>query len=151
MPMDPAQMAGGAPPQGMPPGMSSGPPQGGMPPQPQQTMTSPNAPPPQAQMGDDLPKVKEALATIIPQCIDQQRIFDIDKLIQVWPSVAQQYNLNIPFQTVWKIIEQDPDFVESILIQHGSTGIKANGQVYTIEQLEGMSNGAVPPQAQGGA
>lgn len=141
--MDPAQMTGAAPPQG------------GMPPPPQQPtstgqpMVEPGG---QSQVGMDLPKIMEVLGIAVQQCVDQQGYVDLNKLVQLWPQLAQQGGVNVPFQTVMELIQKNPSMIEDLIIRHGLAGIIANGQRIPAEQLAGMGNGAVPQQpVQGGA
>lgn len=142
--MDPTQMAqggGGMPPQGGPP----------TPPQQPTSNGQPMVEPGGGVQGVDLEKIKEALSQIIPQCLTKERYVDFNQLVALWPQVAQQMGLNVPFQTVWQIIENNPSLVQDLMIRLGLAGLKANGRMYSAEQLSGMGNGSVPQQpAQGG-
>lgn len=137
-----AMMAGGGqmPPQGQPQ------PQGGMPPI--------QATPGQVSGGDPQ-KIKAALEAAIKQSVNQQGYVDMNKLVQMWPSVSQQFGLNIPFQTVMQMIQQDPSLVEDIINQLGLAGIIVNGKMISaaelLQQAQGGGGGAsaaqgTPPQ-----
>lgn len=147
--MDAATLAGGAP--------QTQPQQGGMPPV--------QATPDQV-TGGDPQKVKEALKQAISQCVNQQGYVDMNKLVQVWPQISQQMGINVPFQTVLQMIQQDPSLVEDIIAQMGLAGIIVNGKMISAEELlnqsqsgssaatasgpaTGSAGQSVPPQAQG--
>lgn len=128
--MNPAQMAGGG---GMPPPQQAPqPPQTG-----QQTQTTPD----QTQMGDPR-KVLDALKAAIEQCVNQQGYVDINKLVMLWPQVSQKFGINIPFQTVMQMIQQNPNLIEDIINQMGLAGIIKDGQVMSPEQILGQATGA---------
>ncbi len=116
--MDAAMMAGGAP--------QAQPQQGGMPPI--------QAEPGQVQGGDP-EKIKQALEMAIKQCVDQRGYVDMNKLVQVWPQVSQQMGINIPFQAVMQMIQQDPSLIEEIINQMGLAGIIVSGKAISAEEL----------------
>ena len=127
MPIDPAQAAQR---------MGGG--EGGMPTPPQVTAT-----PDQAQVGGDINKVIEALEMGIQQAVDQSGYVDMQQLIAIWPQIAQQAGVNIPFETVVQLVQQNPELISNLIVRHGLAGIKLNGRVISGEQLAGMSTGAV--------
>lgn len=122
MAMNPAQMAGG----------------GGAPTPVQQTQIAPG----QAQVGANMDKVMQALSMAIQQCVDQQGYVDMQKMITLWPQIAQQTGLNIPFQTVLQLIDQNPQILEDLIARHGLAGMVINGQRITAEQMAGQATGA---------
>ena len=130
--MDPSQMAGGV---SMPPPQAL---QGGQPSQPPQGTIAPG----QAQVGGDITKVLEIHSQAIQQTVDPQGYVDMQRLIQMWPQLAQQMGINIPFQTVLQLIQQNPDMVSDIIVKHGLAGITLNGRKISAEQLAGMGSGA---------
>lgn len=119
--MDPAQMAGGST----------------QAPQPQ-TQTAPG----QAQVGGDINKVVEALGMAIKQAVDEQGYVDLSKMVTLWPQIAQQTGLNVPFQTVMQLIQQNPELLDDLVTRYGLAGIIVNGQRVTAEQLAGQVTGA---------
>lgn len=122
--MDPAQMAqGGAQPQ-MPP--------------PSSVQTAPG----QANVGGDMSKVMEALSMAIQQAVDGSGYVDMQKLIAMWPQVAQQLGVNVPFETVMQLVQQNPQMVSDIIVKHGLAGIVMQGRHISAEQLAGMGTGA---------
>lgn len=135
--MNPAMMAGGAPQQA---------PQGGGQPPIQAT--------PGQVTGGDPGKIKQALQAAIQQCVDKNGYVDMNKLVAVWPQIAQQMGLNIPFQAVLQMIQQDPSLVEDIINQMGLAGITVNGKQISAEELLAQAQGGgsaasgQPPQGQ---
>jgi len=98
--------------------------------------------PGQAQVGGDINKVIEALGMAIQQAVDQQGYVDMNKLVMLWPQIAQQTGMNIPFQTVMQLIEQNPQILEDLVVRHGLAGMIVNGQRITAEQMAGQVTGA---------
>lgn len=94
--------------------------------------------------GPDPMKVKEALKAAVQQCVNQQGFVDMDKLVQIWPQISQQMGINIPFQTVMQMIQQDPSLVEDIIAQMGLAGIIIKGKMISAEELlnQGQSGGS---------
>ena len=119
MAMNPAQMAGGAP---------------QMPSPAQTTQVAPG----QAQVGGNMEKVIQAIGMAIQQAVDQQGYVDMNKLIQLWPQIAQQLGINIPFQTVMQLIQQNPTILEDLVNRYGLSGMVVNGQRITAEQMAGQ-------------
>lgn len=113
-------------------------PQGG---QPSQGGMPPVQATPDQVTGGDPQKIKQALEMAIKQCVDQSGYVDMNKLIQIWPQVSQQMGINIPFQTVLQMIQQDPSLVEDIINQMGLAGIIVDGKKISAEQLLGQSQG----------
>jgi hypothetical protein len=120
--MNPEQMAGGGMPQS---------PQAG-------TQVAPG----QATVGADMKKVTEALGMAVQQCVDQQGFVDMNKLVALWPQIAQQTGLNVPFQAVMQLIQQNPQLLEDLVVRYGLAGMVHNGQRITAEQMVGMQSGA---------
>lgn len=123
MVMGPAQMAGGAP---------------QMPSPAQTTQVAPG----QAQVGASMDKIMQAIGMIVQQAVDKQGFVDMNRVISMWPQVAQQLGINIPFQTVWQLIQQNPNLLESIVVKYGLSGMIVNGQRISAEQMAGQVTGA---------
>lgn len=85
--------------------------------------------------GGDRDKIIQALKMDIQNSVDQNGYVDMNKLIQQWPQVAQQVGINIPFATVFQMVQQDPSMIEDIINQMGLAGIIANGKVISAEEL----------------
>lgn len=124
------------------PGMGGG---GQMPPQQQQQQQPPQGQitPGQSNVGGDINKLLEVLGMAIQQTKDEQGFVDVQQLIAMWPQLAQQAGLNIPFQTVWQMIQQQPELLNELVVRYGLSGIMANGRRITAEQLAGMGSGAM--------
>lgn len=122
MPMNPAQMAGGGQPQPTPP-------QGQITPE-------------QSNIGGDINKVLEVLGQAIQQSVDQQGYVDMNTLVSIWPQIAQQGGVNIPFQTVMQLIQQNPNLISDLIVRYGLAGITMDGRRIPAEQLAGMGTGA---------
>ena len=110
---------------------------GGMPQNPQ-TQVSPG----QVSTADPA-KILEALKAAVQQAVDQQGYVDLNKLVMTWPMISQQFGINIPFQTVMQLIEQNPQLIEDMVVQMGLAGIIQNGQKMSAQQLLGQGTGAV--------
>jgi hypothetical protein len=78
---------------------------------------------------------------VIQQAVNPQGYVDMNKLIQMWPQVSQQLGINIPFQTVMQMIQQDPSLVEDIIQQMGLSGIIVNGKTISSDELMQQSQG----------
>lgn len=126
MPMDAGMMAGG----GMPPQQ----PQGQQP----QTQIAPG----QTQTGDPQ-KIIEALKAAVEQAVNSQGYVDLNKLVLLWPQISQRMGINIPFQTVMQIIQQNPNILEDLINRMGLAGIIKDGRMISSDQLLGMGSGAV--------
>lgn len=131
--MNPAQMATGG---------------GQMPPQqpqqaPQQAPPQGTVAPGQTQPGGDIKKILQVLSMAIQQTVDGQGFVDMQKLIMLWPQIAQQMGVNVPFQSVMQMIQQNPNLISDIIVQHGLSGITMNGRRISAEQLAGLGTGAV--------
>lgn len=142
--MDPAQMAGGAPPQAGQSGSQMAP-QG-----PQATVE-----PGQAQ-APDTQKVTQVLEMALKQVVDKNGYVDMNKLVILWPQVAQQAGLNMPFTTVLQMLQQDPSMIEGIIQQMGLAGIIVNGKAISAEEMlaqgqSGASAATGSPAQQGPA
>lgn len=121
MAMTPQQMAGG-----------------GMPSPAQTTQVAPG----QAQVGGNMEKVIQAIGMAVQQSVDQQGFVDLNKLVAMWPQIAQQLGINIPFQTVMQLIQQNPSILEDLVVRYGLSGMVINGQRITAEQMAGQVTGA---------
>lgn len=124
MPMDAAMMAGS----GMP---SQGQQQPNVQTAPGQTQT------------DDPGKIVEALKAGIEQAVNQQGYVDLNKLVLLWPQISQKMGINIPFQTVMQIVQQNPGILDDIIARMGLAGIIVDGKVMSGEQLIGHGTGAI--------
>jgi len=127
--MDPAQMASGQPPQAGQPGstMPNQPPAGG------ETIA-----PGQAQ-APDTQKITQVLEMALKQVVDKNGYVDMNKLVILWPQVAQQAGLNIPFASVLQMLQQDPSMIEGIIQQMGLAGIIVNGKAISADELLAQS------------
>ncbi len=117
--MDPAQMAGGVPPQAG---------QQGSPAQPVTVE-------PGAAQTPDTKKITQVLEVALKQVVDKNGYVDMNKLVILWPQVAQQSGLNIPFTTVLQMLQQDPSMIEDIIQQMGLSGIIVNGKAISADEL----------------
>lgn len=127
--MNPAQMAGAAPPQAGQQGST-------MPPQaPAQPVT---VAPGQSQT-PNTQKITQVLEMALKQVVDSNGYVDMNKLVILWPQVAQQNGLNIPFTTVLQMIAQNPSMVEDIIQQMGLAGIIVNGKAISAEELQAQA------------
>lgn len=126
--MDPAQMAG-APPQAGQQGST-------MP--PQQPAGGATVTPGQAQ-APDTQKITQVLEMALKQVVDKNGYVDMNKLVILWPQVAQQAGLNIPFTTVLQMLQQDPSMIEGIIQQMGLAGIIVNGKAISADELLAQS------------
>ena len=133
MAMNPQQMAGGMPQQGMPQQAS-----------PQQVQVAPGASP----VGGDQEKILEVLSQAIRQSVDQRGYVDVQKLAQIWPQIAQQLGVNIPFETVLQMIGQNPEMIQGIITQLGLSGIIVDGRAISEQELSQMAGAG---QMAGGA
>ena len=79
----------------------------------------------------------------IKQTVDEQGRVDVQQLIAIWPQIAQQAGINIPFQTVMQMIQQNPNLLSDLVVRYGLAGISANGRTITAEQLAEMGSGAM--------
>lgn len=144
--MNPAQMAGATPPQAGQQGST-------MPPQQQgQPVT---VAPGQAQTPDPQ-KITQVLEGALKQVVDKNGYVDMNKLVILWPQVAQQAGLNIPFTTVLQMLQQDPSMIENIIQQMGLAGIIVNGKAISADELlaqgqSGASAATGSPAANGPA
>ena len=118
---------------------------GGMPPQqmPQQQPPQGQVTPQQSNVGGDINKLLEVLGMAIQQTVDEQGYVDVQQLIAIWPQIANQAGINIPFQTVMQMVEQNPNILSDLVVRYGLNGIKVNGRVISADQLAGMGSGAV--------
>jgi len=123
--MDPAQMAGGVPPQAGQQGSTMPPPTQGQP-----VTVAPG----QAQT-PDTQKITQVLEMALKQVVDKNGYVDMNKLVILWPQVAQQAGLNIPFTSVLQMLQQDPSMIEDIIQQMGLAGIIVNGKAISADEL----------------
>lgn len=124
MAMNPAQMAGGGMPQQMPP--------------PQQVQVAPG----QSPVGGDQELIMKVLSQAIQQSVDERGYVDVQKLQMIWQQIAQQNGLNIPFQTVLQMIEQNPEMISSVITQMGLSGIIVDGRAISEQELVQAAGGA---------
>lgn len=106
------------------------------------------APPQQVQVatgdmqGGDQQLIMQAIEQSISQAIDESGYLDIKRWAQIWPQVAQQLGLNIPFETVLQFIEQNSEMLEGLLEKLGIAGITVDGRQIGVEELAGIGSGA---------
>lgn len=96
--------------------------------------------PGQAQV-DDPQKILDALRAAIQQTVNAQGYVDMNKLILLWPQIAQKFGIDVPFQTVLQLLEQNPDIFNELVTQYGLAGIIANGQVISAQQMLAQAGG----------
>src|SRR3990167_1325497 len=121
---------------------------GGVPPQAPEM--APAAPTANANMESLLPALKELLQA----SMDKNGFVDLNKLVQIWPQIAQKYGLQIPIQALMDMIAQNPDMMDPIIQELGIAGIIKDGQQITGDELQaqagggaaGMAGGNMPPQ-----
>ena len=101
---------------------------------PQQVQAAPNVPP----TGGDQGAILEVLQQAIRQSVNQQGYVDINRLIQIWPQIAQQLGVNIPFETVLQMIQQNPEMIQGIITQLGLSGLIIDGKVIGEQELTQM-------------
>lgn len=116
--MNSAQMAGGVPPQEAP----------------QTGVGNVQVTPGQAQVADPT-KVSQVVEIALKQVVDKNGYVDMNKLVLLWPQVAQQAGLDIPFTTVLQMFEQNPSMLEGVIQQMGLAGIIVNGKPISAEEL----------------
>ena len=93
--------------------------------------------------GVDTQAIIQALEMGLQQSVNEQGYVDIQKLATLWPQIAQQVGLDVPFQTVMQLLSQNPEIISSIVEQLGIAGIMLpNGELLTAEQLAGVGSGA---------
>lgn len=99
--------------------------------------------PGQAQ-ASDTSKILPALKSALEQTVDANGYVDMNKLVLLWPQIAQQAGLNIPFQTLLQMLQQDPSLIENLINQMGIAGITVNGKQISAEELlaQSQSSGA---------
>jgi hypothetical protein len=107
------------------------------------------APGGEAPQGVDMQAIQQALQQAISQVVDESGFVDVRKLIAVWPQIAQQLGINIPFETVLSMIGNNPDIISNIIVEMGLAGITVDGNQITADQLAGAASGAVGPAGQG--
>lgn len=116
-----ANLAGGAPQQAAP----------------QQVQVAPGAAP----QGGDQQLILQVLEQAITQSVDESGFVDVKALAQLWPQVAQQAGLNIPFETVLQMIQANPEMVQEIIMKHGLAGITVDGRQISGQELSGDTGG----------
>lgn len=121
--MDPRMAAGGAPP------MAGG----------GQPQVAPGAAP----QGGNPEQLMQVLEAAIQQAVDENGYVDLKKLVEIWPQVAQQAGVNVPFETVMQMVQQNPEILNDLIARLGLAGVIVDGQVISAEQLSGMGTGAV--------
>lgn len=96
---------------------------------------------------NDPQKIIQALEAAIQQAVNPQGYVDLNKLVLLWPQISQKMGINVPFQTVMQMIQQNPELIDNIVNQLGLAGIIVNGKVMSAQQLLGQSGAG---QAGGG-
>ena len=120
---------------GMPPGGDAAAMAGGSSPQMQAMPGRVNTNNPEA--------IKTALRAAVQQAIDKSGFVDMNKLILLWPQIARQNGINVPFEAVLQMVQQNPEMIADLIAEMGLSGIRAGGKTYSAEQLAGMGTGAV--------
>lgn len=93
---------------------------------------------PQGSFTGDPQAIMKVLHDSISQCVDPNGFVDMQKLITIWPQIAQANGVNIPFQTVIQMIQQNPAMIEQLIVQMGLNGIIVNGRTISAEELAGI-------------
>src|SRR3990167_1245413 len=114
---------------------------------PEQAPTAPTT-------GDSMESLLPALKELLQASMDQNGFVDLNKLVQIWPQIAQKYGLQIPIQALMEIISQNPDMMDPIIQELGISGIIKDGQQISGDELQaqagggaaGMAGGNMPPQ-----
>lgn len=132
VPMGPQQMASGG-----------GQPQGNV---AQNTQVSPG----QESIGN-IDQVLEALKAGIQQAVDQNGFVDINKLVQVWPQIAQQMGIDIPLQTILQYIQSHPEMLVGMVQELGLSGVIVDDKQIGIDQLGGGGGENAEPMQTGAA
>ena len=100
------------------------------------------AAPGQASVGD--PKqLLGVLEDAIKQAVDEKGYVDVIRLVTIWPQVAQAAGVNVPFQVVMQLVQQNPQILQDLIVRLGLAGVIADGKVISADQLAGMGSGAV--------
>ena len=107
--------------------------------------------------GGDQQLILQALEEALRNSVDQNGYVDVMKLAQIWPQVAQKLGLNIPFQSVLQMIQQNPEMIVELVQKLGLAGIIVNGRQISAEELSqsgssagGAPQGGVQPTPAGG-
>lgn len=99
--------------------------------------------------GGDQQLILQAVEQAIQQSVDAQGFVDVKKMAQIWPQVAQQLGLNVPFETVLQMIQQNPEILQELIQRLGLAGIVIDGRQIGAEELSGIGTGATgAPQGQ---
>ena len=101
------------------------------------TEQAPAAPTGNADLQSLLPSLKEALQA----AVDQNGYLDLNKLYEVWPQIAQKYGIQVPFDTILKMIAQQPEIIHPIVQELGIIGIIKDGKQISGEELAGQGGG----------
>ena|SRR3990167_8175222 len=111
---------------------------------------APNAQP----QGLDMNQILQVLAEALRAAVDQNGFVDIQKLVQIWPQIAQAAGLSVPFEIVLQMIGENPEILIELVNELGLAGITVDGRQITGEELGQMGGGgstAVPGPMGGGA
>lgn len=103
--------------------------------------------------GQGMENLLPALKEVLQASMDQQGFVDLNKLVQLWPQVAQKYGLQMTVEQLMQMVQQDPDAIEPILQELGIVGIMKDGKQITGEELAGQTGGGSmqgPSQMAGG-
>lgn len=93
-----------------------------------------------------IPALKEALVA----SMDENGFVDLNKLVQVWPQIAEKFGLQITIQQLLEMVQQDPDAIDAIIQELGIAGIIKDGKQVTGEELQGQAGGGAQSMAGGG-
>jgi hypothetical protein len=135
---DPAQLAAGGNP-------GTGAPQNA--PIPSEIPAVATGAPPQ---GGDIQQMIPLLEAAIQQAVDQEGFVDLDKLIAIWPQIAQQAGIEVPFEVVMQMVAQQPEALTEIIQKLGLAGLTKDGQKIPAEQLKQAAQGQEQFDAQQG-
>ena len=95
--------------------------------------------------GGDPQAIMQVLESALQQVVDKEGYVDVARLASIWPQLAQQAGLNIPFETVLQLISQSPEIIAEIINKMGLSGIIVNGQKMAAEDIQNFSE--QPPAA----
>ena len=76
---------------------------------------------------------------------------DINKLVQVWPQIAQQMGIDIPLQTILQYIQSHPEMLVGMVQELGLSGVIVDDKQIGIDQLGGGGGENAEPMQTGAA
>ena len=95
--------------------------------------------------GGDVQKMLQVLEQIMSQAVDPNGYLDMTKLASMWPKAAVDAGLNMPFDVLLQVLQQNPELIQDLVVKLGLSGIILEGQVISGEQLSQMGGGGNVP------